>query len=166
MVLNSATPSHKSTAQKLTFLGFFLTGGKVIPREDRLKAFDSMPIPVNKDQLRSALCTLRHNGLFCKGFSQIARCLDSLLRKDERWSWSSIHVDAFNRLRAEISKGTLFCYDLTKPLFITSDASKDGVGHVLSHDAETETDSLARKSGAFSRRGKLQQHRARSSSHG
>ena len=112
----------------MKFLGFSLTKGIVIPCEDCLKTLSVMPLPKNKDQLRSALCTLRHYGVFCKGFSQLARCLYSLLQKDVRWLWIHTHTDAFNKLRAEISRGMLFRYDVTKPLFITYDASKDGLG--------------------------------------
>ena len=121
---------------KVSFLGFLLKNGALFPCKDCLQAFDAMPYPANKDQLRSAMCTLRHYGVFCKGFSQIGRCLYNLLKQNMRWNWMPAHASAFDRLRRTIAQGKLLCYDIRKPLFITADASKDGLGFVLSHDEE------------------------------
>ena len=83
--------SQISRAQ-VKFLGFSLTEGKVIPCENRLKTFSIMPLPKNKNQLRSALCTLRHYGVFCKGFSHLARCLYSFATKKMYVGCGHIHI--------------------------------------------------------------------------
>jgi len=122
--------------KSVKFLGFILSNGKMLPDPDRLKAFKEMPVPTNKEQLKSALCSLRHYGVFCKDFSAIARPLYALLRKDAHWNWSTECEKSFKMLLAVIPNGEITCYDLNKPLFVTSDASKDGLGFVLSHDLE------------------------------
>ena len=121
---------------KVKFLGFVLDSGKLVPDPLRLKAFQSMNVPKDKSQLRSALGTLRHYGLFCKNFSTIARPLYLLLKKNSPWRWSPIHQNAFQKLLQTIPLGSIRGYDQSKPLFIFSDASQDGLGFVLSHDAD------------------------------
>ena len=121
---------------KVRFLGFVVDNGKLVPDPRRLAAFQSMNLPKDKTQLRSVLGALRHYGLFCKNFSSVARPLYSLLKKNSVWRWSSNHQKAFQELLQTIPKGSIHAYDQSKPLFIFSDASKDGLGFVLSHDAE------------------------------
>jgi len=120
----------------VNFLGFTLRGGKLQARSDRLDEFRRMPEPKNKDELLSALGALRHYGQFCRNFSSIAQPLYSLLKKDARWTWTSTQAKAYKTLIDELPKGCITRYDMTKPLFITSDASMSGLGYVLSHDRE------------------------------
>ena len=121
---------------KVNFLGFLLVNGQLLPNPERLLALTQMSLPSNKDQLRSFLCSLRHYGCFCPNFSSIARPLYLLLKRDVHWKWLPLHLKAVRDLLVAISKGSLTCYDISKPLFVMSDASKDGPGFVLSHDAD------------------------------
>ena len=91
---------------------------------------------VSPDQLHSFLGSLHHYGCFCPNFSSIARPLYLLLKRDVHWKWLPLHLKAVHDLLVAISKGSLTCYDISKPLFIMSDASKDGLGFVLSHDTD------------------------------
>ena len=87
-------------------------------------------------QLRSLLSKLRHYGHFCANFSAIARPLYNLLSKGVPWKWTSKEDSAVSKLIYTISRGCISCYDQTKPLYVFSDASKDGLGYVLAHDVE------------------------------
>ena len=69
-------------------------------------------------------------------FSSIARPLYALLKLDARWNWTTVHSHAVSTILNNIPNGSITCYDQSKPLFVTSDASKDGLGFVLSHDPE------------------------------
>ena len=122
--------------ERVRFLGFIIDGGKLLPDPDRIKAFQSLTSPKDKSQLRSALGTLRHYGLFCKNFSAIARPLYLLLKKNTPWRWLDVHKNAFRTLLQTIPSGCICGYDISKPLFVFADASKDGLGFVLSHDME------------------------------
>ena len=95
-----------------------------------------MPLPSNKDQLHSLLGSLHHYGGFCPNFSSIARPLYFLLKRDVHWKWLPLHSKAVCDLLVAISKGSLTCYDILKLLFVTSDASKEVLGFVLSHDSD------------------------------
>ena len=121
---------------EVKFLGYKLHDGKLLPHPDRTAAFAQLPRPTNKEQLRSLLGTLRHYGCFCPNFSSVAHPLYELLKRDVRWKWQASHSNAVLALLDSISKGSIVCYDINKPLFLTSDASKDGLGYVLSHDRD------------------------------
>ena len=95
-----------------------------------------MNVPKDTTQLMSVLGALRHYGLFCKNLSSVAGPLYSLLKKNSVWRWSSVHENAFQKLLQNIPNGSIHGYDQSKPLYIFSDASKDGLGFVLSHDAD------------------------------
>ena len=121
---------------KVNFLSFLLVNGKLLPNPEHLLALMQMPLSSNKDQLRSFLSSLCHYGCFCPNFSSIARPLYLLLKRDVHWKWLPLHSKAVCNLLAAISKGLLTCYNILKPLFVMSNASKDSLGFVLSHDAD------------------------------
>ena len=119
---------------EVKFLGFVFRNGKLVPDKDRLKTFSQLEMPTTKEQLRSLLGTIRHYGVFCQNFSSIARPLYSLLKLNAKWIWTDVHQTAVRTLLNRISSGEITCYDQGKPLYVFSDASKDGLGFVLSHD--------------------------------
>ena len=121
---------------EVKFLGFLLSDGKLLPNPELMAALAQLPRPANKEQLRSLLGSLRHYGCFCPNFSAIAQPLYHLLKKDVRWVWTHTHSRAVSTLTSKIYMGSLVCYDLSKPLFVTCDASRRGLGFVLSHDPE------------------------------
>lgn len=127
--------SHENR-REVRFLGYLLRNGQLLPHPDRLSDFSQLQRPTNKDQLRSLLGTLRHYGCFCPNFSAIARPLYALLKTGSHWKWTDIHNNVMDTLTSAITKGSITCYDLNKPLFVASDASKSGIGFVLSHDKE------------------------------
>ena len=88
-----------------------------------MKAFSNLAMPSCRDQLRSLLGTLRHYGLFCENFSAYYQ-----------WKWTDRHTQSVRTLPDSFSKGEIVCYDQKKPLFVFSDASKNGLGFVLAYD--------------------------------
>ena len=130
--INESKSQINKTA--VSFLGFLLSEGKLLPHPDRLEAFSKLRVPKDKLQLRSVLGTLRHYGQFCRNFSIVARPLYDLLRNNVRWHWTDKHETVMRTLIKVISDGQITCYQMNKPLFVTADASKDGIGYVLSHD--------------------------------
>uniref|UniRef100_A0A1I8HWR6 ANK_REP_REGION domain-containing protein n=1 Tax=Macrostomum lignano TaxID=282301 RepID=A0A1I8HWR6_9PLAT len=116
--------------REVRFLGFILRDGGMHPDPARMEAWKRLPYPKDKDQLRSALCTFRHYGVFCKNFSMIARPLYQLLKKGVHWSWHGEQSAAFDKLKSIIAGGVITAYDITKPLYLICDASKDGLGEM------------------------------------
>ena len=57
-----------------------------------------------------------------------------MLKTNVQWKWTDRHTQSVRTLPDSFSKGEIVCYDQKKPLFVFSDASKNGLGFVLAHD--------------------------------
>ena len=68
--------------EKVNFLGFTLHDGKMIPNDNKVRAFRNLKSPTDKNELHSVLSSLRHYGHFCKHFSILAADLYEKLRKN------------------------------------------------------------------------------------
>lgn len=83
------------------------------------------------------LGTLQFYSRFTPKLSSIAAPLYSLLSPAATFSWTSQCEDAFRSLIREISFSDFIVpYNIREPLFLTTDASGQGLGAVLSHDSE------------------------------
>jgi hypothetical protein len=61
--------------------------------------------------------------------SEIAAPLRQLTHKDVHWSWMQQHREAFNEIKAKIANApNINYYDVSKPVTLTCDASKFGLG--------------------------------------
>ena len=90
-------------------------------------------------EVHASLCLVGHYGQFIKGFAHIAQPLNEHLtgegagRKLERISLSESTLEAFKaQKRAWMTAPVLGFADYTKPFLLETDASKDGLGAVLS----------------------------------
>ena len=60
--------------------------------------------------------------------------LYQLLKKDEKWAWTSSHEKSFQEDKRLVCEGvTLVHYDVEKPVRVYCDASSYGVGACLMH---------------------------------
>ena len=120
------------------FLGYVLDAGVLKPDPHRLDSFKSIKSPENKTQLKSVLGTLRYYGNFLMNFSARAASLYRLLCKDVDFHWNGSHEIILRNLIEDLTQSDLglHCYDMEQELFLTTDASKDGLGFVLSHDRD------------------------------
>ena len=60
--------------------------------------------------------------------------LHELLRKNTKWSWTNVHQKSFDAVKQLLtSNKLLICFDSTKEIILTVDASPIGVGAVLAH---------------------------------
>ena len=139
-MFNLETNKEKSLIGRCSvpFLGYILEAGVLKPDPNRLESFKSIKSPENKVQLKSVLGTLRYYGNFLKNFSARAASLYRLLCKDVHFHWSKHHETSLRNLIRDLTQSDLglHCYDMQEKLFLTTDASKDGLGFVLSHDRD------------------------------
>lgn len=104
--------------------------------EEGVTAVKSAPEPTNKDELRSFLGLVSHYRRFIKDVSTKCAPLNRLLRKDERWIWSSSCQEAFDGMKRDLAEpdNVLVHYDPQAPLILSVDASPTGLGAVISHE--------------------------------
>ena len=76
---------------------------------------------------------------FIKNFAQVARPMNVLTRKDEKWRWEKMQQKAFDKLkRIFTSKPVLAVPDLDKEFRVEADASNYATGGVLSMKCSDE----------------------------
>jgi len=133
--------------QSVEYLGFIVTNGGAKTDPEKVKAIKEYPEPTNLYELRSFLGLASYYRCFIKDFAAIARPLTSLM-KGENGSISKhmsrktpiefgdLQRDAFERLRNVLaSEDVILRYpDFRKPFDLTTDASANGIGAVLSQD--------------------------------
>jgi len=91
------------------------------------------PRPKTVAELRTLLGLLSYYRKFVKGFAAIAHPLTSLTRKDSKWVWGEEQENAFQKLKRKLITSPILRYpDFTRAFIIHCDASKFGVGSILS----------------------------------
>ena len=93
----------------------------------------SWPQPKNMKDIRKFLGLANYYRRFIKDFSQVARPMNVLTQKAERWQWEKAQQKAFNKLkRIFTSKLVLVAPDLDKEFRVEADASNYATEGVLS----------------------------------
>ena len=71
-------------------------------------------------------------GKFCPHLATLTKPLQELLSKRNSWFWSSIHNEAFEEVKTELTKSAVLAmYDPGAEIKISADASSFGLGAVL-----------------------------------
>ncbi|XP_059471864.1 uncharacterized protein K02A2.6-like isoform X2 [Neocloeon triangulifer] len=98
---------------ELTYLGYKFTQDGVLPTDEKLKALAEMPSPKNVEELRAWL---------------------GLLKKGVAYEWTQECEKAVREVNKSLQETVaLSYYDAKKPIRLACDASRRGLGAVLSH---------------------------------
>ena len=120
---------------KVDYLGHVITSGKLSVAGDNSKAFAKAVFPRNITQLRSLLGTANVYRRFVKKYSDIARPLNSILRKAAETDWENPtdeQTKAFETLKARrISPPILVLPKAGRPYMIDTDFSAYQLGATL-----------------------------------
>ena len=93
----------------------------------------SWPQPKTVKDVRKFLGLANYYRRFIKNFAQVARPLNMLTRKDEKWWWEETQQKAFDELKQVFTtKPVLAAPDLDKKFRVEVDASNYATGGVLS----------------------------------
>ena len=119
--------------QEVEFLGAIITPNHVKMEGTKLNAIIQWPTPTKVKQIQQFLGLGNYYRRFISHYSDIAKPLHQLTRKDQSWTWGKEQQEAFDRLKnAFVSAPVLQIPDPSKPFQIESDASKFASGGVLS----------------------------------
>ena len=89
--------------------------------------------PKNVKDVRKFLGLTNYYRRFIKDFTRIARPMNVLMRKDEKWWWEEAQQKAFDELkRVFTTKPVLAALDLNKEFRVEADTSNYATGGVLS----------------------------------
>lgn len=119
--------------KELVFVGHVIGQGTIKVDPSKIEAIDRLPAPQNITQLRSFLGMANYYHKFIKGYSYIALPLYQLTKKDVPYEWTAEAEQAFLQLKSLLKEApVLRTPDFKKRFHLATDASKDGLGAVLS----------------------------------
>lgn len=105
----------------------------ISPDPSKYSSIKRYPTPDNADAVRRFVAMANYYRKFIKDFATIAKLLNQLTRNKINFIWSSQCQLAFDSIKKALIKSTKLAYpDFTSPFTLTVDASKNGVGAVLS----------------------------------
>ena len=116
-----------------TFFGHKFTERGVEPDARKVESVKNFPTPKTVKQLKSFVGLVGYYRKFIPQFSKIAAPLHKLLKKDAKYVWEESHEVAFHTLKQKLTSPPILQYpDFSREFILTTDASNDGAGAVLS----------------------------------
>jgi transposase InsO family protein len=117
---------------EIEYLGFLVAaeGIKVNPR--KVMAIEQFPQPKDLKGVQAFLGLVGYFRHFVVQFAELARPLYRLLKKEQEFSWGPEQVEAFQKLKLVMTQAPVLAYpDFRVPFILTTDASKEAVGAIL-----------------------------------
>lgn len=128
---------NKSKCQWLmtdcTYLGHRLTSNGIFPCKDKCDSIKNAPIPPNVSCLKSWLGLVEFYHHLVPNLSMVLSPLYNLTKESVQYNWDKKCDVAFKKTKELIVEASGVTYfDPSRPLIITTDASRYGVGSILS----------------------------------
>jgi transposase InsO family protein len=121
--------------RKIEYLGMVIEEGKVSMDPGKVKGIQDWPVPTTVKQVRSFLGFGNFYRRFIRKYSDLAKPLNDLLKKDRTFDWTDECQQTFEELKRRFSEEpVLMMPDHTKPFQIEADASKYASGAVLTQN--------------------------------
>lgn len=121
---------------EVTFLGHKCTDKGILPDNSKFDTISEYPVPHDKDSAKRFVLFCNYYRQFIENFSTIAAPINNLDKKKVIFNWSPECQSAFETLKTKLKSPPILQYpDFSKPFIITVDASKSGVGAVLSQQS-------------------------------
>ena len=128
---------------KIECLGHPISAEGIQPVREKVRAIQDAPRPQDVSQLRALLGMLNYYGKFLPNLVTLLRPLYDLLQSSKTWSWAKSQELEFRKAKELLSSAPILThYDPEKPLVLSCDASPYGVGAVLSHRMEDQSEQL------------------------
>ncbi|CCO37539.1 Retrotransposable element Tf2 155 kDa protein type 2 [Rhizoctonia solani AG-1 IB] len=127
---------HRTTVE---YLGIIVSDKGFSLDKLKIQAVQEWPTPTTVKQVQSFLGFANFVRRFVANFSQIARPLHNLVKKEVKWQWTDKEESAFRELQKAIINAPVIVHaDPSKPYFLETDASGAALGSVLSQRQEDE----------------------------
>ena len=127
-------------AKEVVFLGHKICRHGIKPVDEKVQALVQASPPENVQQLKAYLGLLNYYGRFLENLSGKLHHLHKLLQKEAKWVWGPEEQSCFDKTKEMIlSAKVLVHHDPLKPIVLHVDASRYGLGEVMSHIMEDGT---------------------------
>ena len=122
---------------KISFVGNVFTSDGLQVDPEKVKAIREMPTPTNKQEVQRFLGMTNYLARYIDHHSDKTRALRTLTHNDVPFIWDENHDSEFNNLKNDLSTApTLAYYNVKKPVTLTCDASKQGLGAACLQDGQ------------------------------
>jgi len=124
-------------ATTVSFLGFIISPNGISMEPDHVAAITEWPMPISIEDIQTFLGFANFYRRFIEGYSRITAPITSLLRKNQRFNWSSQAQAAFDELKRRFTTApVLRHFDPKLPIRVHTDASGFAISGILSqlHD--------------------------------
>lgn len=119
--------------KEVIYLGHKISENGVKPDPGKVEKVKEFPKPKNVKDIKSFTGLCNYYRRFIPNFSKIMEPLTSLLRKNVTFKWESTQEESFEKMKELLTSEPLLQYpDFEKPFILTTDASNDAIGSVLS----------------------------------
>lgn len=117
---------------EIDYLGYTVSRTGIRPNGSHIKSIQNFPIPTNPKQLQSCIGLFSYFRRFVPSFSQIAKPLQNLLRRNSQFDFDEKCLDAFLELKSRLVQSpVLAIYSPGRETELHCDASSIGFGSVL-----------------------------------
>lgn len=126
-------------AEEVEYLGMILGHGKITMDPVKVAGVLDWPTPRNLTDVRAFIGFGNFYRRFIRNFSDRARPLHDLTKKDVPWHWTDTEQKAFDDLKqAFISAPVIIQPDSSKPFRVECDASGFAIGGILSQEHNSQ----------------------------
>jgi hypothetical protein len=118
--------------EKIAFLGHILTTKGIEVDLSKVEAVSKWKRPSNVSEVRSFLGMAGYYRHFIKGFSNIAKPLTKLLKKDNKFVWTPKCEESFQVIKKKLTTALVLTLpDIHQSFVIFCDTSRQGLGCML-----------------------------------
>ena len=119
----------------IQYLGHIVSGKGITPMPEKLECIKEMPPPKTPKEVKQFLGLIGYYWKFVPRFSDLARPLNVLTRKDVPFEWTPICQESFELLKASLMTEPILTYpDPNHPYVLFTDASKYAWACVLTQE--------------------------------
>jgi hypothetical protein len=123
----------------IEYLGLIVSKGKIHMDPVKVAGVMEWPTPTMKKKVQSFLGFTNFYHQFIEGFSQHAKPLFKLTKKDQKWSWAEAEQQAFNKIKNHITFSPILHFvDDSKAFHIKADSSDYATSGVLSQQSSDD----------------------------
>ena len=122
---------------EVKFMGHIVSAEGARPNEEKVRAIKEMPVPRNVKEVRTFLGMMGYYRKFVANLAKKTEPLTALLRKGVKFNVSPEVIESVNRCKEELCSAPVLGFpDFNKPFLLTTDASQEAVGAVLSQPSQ------------------------------
>jgi hypothetical protein len=119
--------------EQMEFLGHTINKDGIRPNKDKIRAIVDMPVPKTKSNVKSFLGLKSYYRRFIRNFASRSHHMRFLTMEKTKMVWTDECQKEFEDIKQELVSDNIMIYpDWNKMFILTTDASKQGLGAVLS----------------------------------